>query len=180
MEAAKREALILQFVPMTYRLADRYRLQGFGAGHELEDLAGEGRLALIRAIDDYDPTRGAKLSTHVYNRIRDAIRHYVRDQNGLVKMSRNRWERGDRLTFTPLFDTHMPPANEPSLDGILLHDALSALPVYQQAVIRLHILEGIPLKVLGAQIGRSGSALGVGMHRGLARMRKRLEPLGYG
>ena len=43
-----------------------------------------------------------------------------------------------------------------------------------------HILSEACLKVLGAQIGRSGSALGVGMHRGLARMRRRLAPVWAG
>ena len=45
------------------------RWAGFG-GTTLEDLEQAGFIAMLRAVDSYDPSRGTKFSTHLFQRLR--------------------------------------------------------------------------------------------------------------
>ena len=69
-QAGDREALLklwTQVRRMVYQQAMRWA--GVG-GTTLEDLEQAGFIAMLRAVDSYDPSRGTKFSTHLFQRLR--------------------------------------------------------------------------------------------------------------
>jgi len=52
---------------MVYKQATRWA--GLG-GTTIEDLTQAGFIAVLRAVDSYDPSRGTKFSTHLFQRLR--------------------------------------------------------------------------------------------------------------
>jgi RNA polymerase primary sigma factor len=61
--------------------AARYR----GLGLPMEDLVQEGAIGLLRAIDTYDPGRGAAFSTYAPWPVRSAIRRAVTQRGRLIR-----------------------------------------------------------------------------------------------
>jgi RNA polymerase sigma factor for flagellar operon FliA len=55
---------------------------------EIDDLISAGTVGLIRAIDDFDPSKGAKLETYARYRIRGAILDELRRQDMLSPSTR--------------------------------------------------------------------------------------------
>lgn len=52
---------------MVYKQAARWA--GLG-GTTIEDMTQAGFIAVLRAVDSYDPSRGTKFSTHLFQRLR--------------------------------------------------------------------------------------------------------------
>ena len=76
---AAREELIL----CNLRLVKSIVLQFSGCGLELEDLFSEGEVALIQAVDKFNPSRG-RLATYARHRIRGRIMDYIDKHRTLV------------------------------------------------------------------------------------------------
>ena len=55
---------------------------------DVDDVVNEGVLALMEAIDSYDPTRGAKFETFASLKIRGAIIDYIRKQDWIPRQIR--------------------------------------------------------------------------------------------
>lgn len=77
--AAARDELIL----CNLRLVKSIVLQFSGCGLEPDDLFSEGEVALIKAVDRYEPTRG-RLATYARHRIRGKIMDYIDKYRTLV------------------------------------------------------------------------------------------------
>ncbi len=54
-------------------------------GEPLEDLIQEGFIGLLKAIELYDPSQGAKFSTYATYKIAGCIEHYLRDKSRLIR-----------------------------------------------------------------------------------------------
>lgn len=78
---AARDSLVLQFRPLVQKQARQF----FSGVVPLEDLVQEGFLGLMHAIDQYDPTRGAKLITYATHHIDGHLRHFLRDRVQIIK-----------------------------------------------------------------------------------------------
>jgi len=75
------EALVKANLRLVVFVASRY------AGRaELLDLIQAGNLGLLRAVDNFDPTRGAKFSTYAVWPIREAIRAELRQQTQPIRL----------------------------------------------------------------------------------------------
>lgn len=66
----------------------------------VEDLMQEGSLALVQAIDHYDPNRGMKLSTYVMWWVKQAVRRAAMAQASLVRVPEQVWQRAGELSRT--------------------------------------------------------------------------------
>lgn len=72
---AAREALVKANLRLVVSVASRYADRA-----DILDLIQAGNLGLLRAVENFDPTRGAKFSTYAVWPIRQAIREEVRRQ----------------------------------------------------------------------------------------------------
>lgn len=84
--ACARESLVNAHRPLVEQIVDRF-LPRSGSVRR-EDLVQEGIIGLIKAIDNFDPERGAPLEAYASRLIAGHIQHYLRDRAGLVRRRR--------------------------------------------------------------------------------------------
>jgi RNA polymerase primary sigma factor len=84
-----RRRLIESYMGLVAAIARRHARWGV----PLEDLFQEGALALVQAVDHYDPGKGMRLSTYVTWWVRQAIRRAVMAQIHPVRIPERLWER---------------------------------------------------------------------------------------
>jgi RNA polymerase sigma-B factor len=88
-----RDALIERFMPLARSLARRYR-----RGPEpLEDLEQVASLALLRAVEGFDPTRELAFSSYAVPSIAGALKRHYRDFGWSVRMPRDLQELALRI-----------------------------------------------------------------------------------
>jgi RNA polymerase sigma-B factor len=91
-DAALREALVRRFLPLARHLAARYAGRG-----EREDLEQVAAVALLKAIDRYDPARGMAFSSFAVPTILGELRRYFRDLGWAVRPPRELQELSLRV-----------------------------------------------------------------------------------
>jgi RNA polymerase sporulation-specific sigma factor len=79
-----REQVIEENMGLVYTVVHRF----VGRGCELEDLVQIGSIGLIKAIDHFDTSYDVKFSTYAVPVISGEIKRYLRDSNGMIKVSR--------------------------------------------------------------------------------------------
>ena len=87
--------LIAAYLGMVSALARCYAKRW---GVSPEDLMQEGALALVQAVDHYDPRRGMKLSTYVTWWVKQAVRRAAMAQSRPVRIPERLWERASELS----------------------------------------------------------------------------------
>jgi len=68
-----REKLILMHRPMVFWLAKKFNI----SPQQYPDLIQEGMVALIEAVDRYDPSRNIKFSTFAYYRVKGQMANFL-------------------------------------------------------------------------------------------------------
>jgi RNA polymerase sigma-B factor len=91
-EQAVRDALIERFLPLAMHLARRYP-----SGRESEDVAQVASLALLKAVDRFDPDRGTAFTSFATPTILGEIKRYFRDFGWTVHVPRKLQERMQRV-----------------------------------------------------------------------------------
>lgn len=90
-----RERLIESYLPLVRSLAARYR----GRMESYDDLVQVGAIGLIKAIDRYDLSRGAELTSYAIPTIIGELRRHFRDRAWSLHVPRRLKELSLRLTF---------------------------------------------------------------------------------
>lgn len=88
MEEAVKVAL-----PLCNAIAARFT----GRGIELEDLRQVAAMALVNALNGFDPERGLRFTTYVTPTITGTVRNYIRDRAQLVRTPRGLREQGMQM-----------------------------------------------------------------------------------
>lgn len=83
MVRSARDEMIVSNIPLVHSIANRFR----GRGIEYDDLYQAGCLGLIKAVDNFDESRGFMFSTYAVPVIMGEIKRLFRD-GGAVKVSR--------------------------------------------------------------------------------------------
>jgi RNA polymerase sigma-B factor len=129
-----REAAVERFLPLARSLARRYR----GGGEPLEDLEQVAFLALVRAVDGFDPSRGTAFTSYAVPSIAGAIKRHFRDNGWSVRVPRELQElalRVERLSDQMIAETgHTPTAAQLAERlgaGIELEDVLEAREAFR-------------------------------------------------
>ncbi len=87
-----RDELIRRHMPLAVSLARRYR----SANETQEDLVQVAALALVKAVDRYDPARHASLSSYAVPTILGELKRHFRDRSWAVRPPRDLQERALR------------------------------------------------------------------------------------
>jgi RNA polymerase sigma factor for flagellar operon FliA len=87
-----RDRLVLSLAPMVKAIATR-KIRELPAHCELSDLVSSGLIALMAAIDRFDPTRGASLEQYAWTRVSGEIVDELRRQDWAPRSLR----RNDRM-----------------------------------------------------------------------------------
>ena len=88
-EPRLREQLVTRYLPLSRSLARRFA----SGGEPLEDLEQVAALALVRAVDGFDPARGTAFSSYAVPCIAGAIKRHFRDCGWSVRVPRELQER---------------------------------------------------------------------------------------
>ena len=83
-DLAAREELVVRFMPLARQLAARYR----HAGEQQEDLVQVACLGLLKAVDRYDPGRGAGFTRYAVPTMLGEIKRHFRDKGWSVHVPR--------------------------------------------------------------------------------------------
>lgn len=81
-DRAATHRLITSHLPLVVSVAKKYLKYGI----PLEELVGEGNIALVACVKDFDPSRG-RFATHARLYIRTALRMYVLANHSMVAVS---------------------------------------------------------------------------------------------
>lgn len=92
-DARAREQLVASNMPLVYHIARRYRCRSL----TMEDLAQEGAIGLLCAIDSFDAGEGTRLSTYATLCIRSAIHRAVAQKDRMVRLPTPRLRDRERL-----------------------------------------------------------------------------------
>lgn len=85
----ERERTIEEFMPIIKNLA--YKIsKGFEDNHIIDDLVSAGIMGLLEAMEKYDPSRGIKLNTFSYLRIRGAMIDELRSRDWFPRSARSK------------------------------------------------------------------------------------------
>src|SRR5690242_21123927 len=85
----QRDALVLEHLPRVNYIASRIH-EKLLPTVELDDLISAGVIGLLAAIDNYDPSHGASLTTYANHKIRGAILDSIRGLDGIPAHKRHR------------------------------------------------------------------------------------------
>jgi RNA polymerase sigma-B factor len=80
-----RDWLITRYLPLARHVASRYR----GGSEPIEDLEQVASLALVKAIDRFDPDRGASFSSYAVPTISGELRRHFRDYTWALRVPRD-------------------------------------------------------------------------------------------
>jgi RNA polymerase sigma-B factor len=94
-ERAVRDALITRYLPLAMHLARRYP-----SGREAEDVAQVASLALVKAVERFDPDHGTAFTSFATPTILGEIKRYFRDFGWSVHVPRKLQELVQRVERT--------------------------------------------------------------------------------
>lgn len=150
-----------------------------------EDLEGAGYLALIQAVDRFDPARGVKFTSYAIGKIRGAMLEHLRREDWAPRSVRDAERRGQPVRILELWSLedllyidYEEPGNSLRIGTSLLdpdpgpeervvkqleqeewHDRVASLPDEEREVLwRLYWLE-MPLIAIGREFDLSGQRM---------------------
>lgn len=83
------EALLRQYQPLVYKMAHRACKRSLS-----EDVVQEGRLGLLRAIREFDPSKGVNFSTFAALNIKVRMLKWFQDKEETIRIPRYLFDRG--------------------------------------------------------------------------------------
>ena len=93
-DTALRDELFEGYLPLARAVARKFA----GRGVETEDLEQVAGMALLKALERFEPGRGYRFVTYAVPTITGDVRNYLRDKGGLMRMPRDSRQRLYQLT----------------------------------------------------------------------------------
>lgn len=152
-----REVLILQYRPLVFWFVRRFQV----GRSSFPDLVQEGMMALIEAVDRFDPTKGNRFSTYAYYRIRGHMVNFL--------------QRREARAPVPVEDLELlqdPVEEDPAMDWALtLQDGLASLSCRENAVLDELVVQGKRAKEYAEELRVDVSYVYRVQRRALAKLR---------
>lgn len=93
-DAGLRDQLVEGYLPLARAVARKFA----GRGVEIEDLEQVAAMALLKALDRFEPERGFRFVTYAVPTITGDLRNHLRDRSGLMRMPRDMRQRLYQMT----------------------------------------------------------------------------------
>ncbi|KOG35162.1 SigB/SigF/SigG family RNA polymerase sigma factor [Streptomyces resistomycificus] len=117
---ALRDELVTAWLPMAHRIAGRFR----DRGESIEDLRQVAALGLVKAIDRFEPERGA-FESYAVPTITGEVKRHFRDRMWALRVPRRVQELRNKVRVARRELTQNPGAPEPSSADIAAHTGLT-------------------------------------------------------
>lgn len=88
-DTALRDQLVEGYLPLARAVARKFA----GRGAEVEDLEQVAAIALMKAIERFEPDRGFRFVTYAVPTITGEVRNHLRDKSGMMRMPRDLRQR---------------------------------------------------------------------------------------
>jgi RNA polymerase sigma factor (sigma-70 family) len=159
------------------------------AGLVLDDLIAVGNLALCRAAEEYDPSRGARFFTMAYPRIRGAMFDALRDWSFYSRAYHvQQKQRGHEVPAVASLSGEWAkclPSEEPALESIAnrtlvcerIRQIIDALPERERNVVRWYFFEGVTHREISKRLGVSKTRAYQMHHEVLRKLRRNARVL---
>ncbi|MFH8419119.1 SigB/SigF/SigG family RNA polymerase sigma factor [Streptomyces collinus] len=117
---AVRDELVTLWLPMAHRIAGRFR----DRGESIEDLRQVAALGLVKAIDRFDPSRGA-FESYAVPTITGEVKRHFRDRMWALRVPRRVQELRNKVRVARRELTQNPGSPEPSVADLATHTGLT-------------------------------------------------------
>ncbi|MGW2490965.1 RNA polymerase sigma factor SigF [Streptomyces sp. NPDC001606] len=117
---AVRDELTTAWLPMAHRIASRFR----DRGESVEDLRQVAALGLVKAIDRFDPSRGA-FESYAVPTITGEVKRHFRDRMWALRVPRRVQELRNRVRVARRELTQHPGSPEPTVAALAEHTGLT-------------------------------------------------------
>ncbi|MFD9445421.1 SigB/SigF/SigG family RNA polymerase sigma factor [Streptomyces sp. NPDC060006] len=118
--SALRQEVVCAWMPMTVRLAGRFRHRG----ESFEDLKQVAQLGLVKAVSRFDPSRGTAFPSFAVPTIIGEVKRHFRDELWIVHVPRRVQELRGRVRFAGNEFASLN-GREPSVHEIAAHSGLT-------------------------------------------------------
>ncbi len=156
-DAHARESLVIRFMPLARRLARRYT----NSSLPFEDLNQVANLALVHAVDRFEPAPGRKFESFAIPTILGELRRFFRDTSWSVHVARSDQERSkeirdnvavlERANGRPPTVQQLAQYLELSEEQIL--DGLQVLGAYKASSLEAPVSDDPDATTIGATLG---------------------------
>ncbi|MFD3376377.1 MULTISPECIES: SigB/SigF/SigG family RNA polymerase sigma factor [unclassified Streptomyces] len=117
---AVRDELVTVWLPMAHRIAGRFR----DRGESVEDLRQVAAMGLVKAVDRYDPSRGA-FESYAVPTITGEVKRHFRDRMWALRVPRRVQELRNKVRVARRDLTLNPGSPEPTVAEIAAHTGLT-------------------------------------------------------
>ncbi|MFC9279351.1 SigB/SigF/SigG family RNA polymerase sigma factor [Streptomyces collinus] len=147
-----RDELVTAWLPMAHRIAGRFR----DRGESVEDLRQVAALGLVKAVDRFDPERGA-FESYAVPTITGEVKRHFRDRMWALRVPRRVQELRNRVRVARRELTQNPGTPEPSPAAIAEHTGLTE----EEVAAGMEALESFSTLSLDAELssGEDGYSL---------------------
>ncbi|MCT9144019.1 SigB/SigF/SigG family RNA polymerase sigma factor [Streptomyces violarus] len=115
-----RDELVALWLPMAHRIAGRFR----DRGESLEDLKQVAALGLVKAVDRFDPSRGA-FESYAVPTITGEVKRHFRDRMWALRVPRRVQELRNKVRVARRELTQNPGSPEPSVTDLAARTGLT-------------------------------------------------------
>ncbi|MGW0949290.1 SigB/SigF/SigG family RNA polymerase sigma factor [Streptomyces sp. NPDC002623] len=140
---AVREEIVTAWLPMAHRIAGRFR----DRGEAVEDLRQVAALGLVKAVDRFDPDRGA-FESYAVPTITGEIKRHFRDRMWALRVPRRVQELRNKVRVARRELIQRPGAPEPSAADLAAHTGLTQ----DEVTAGLEALESFSTLSLDAEV----------------------------
>ncbi|MFD6496216.1 SigB/SigF/SigG family RNA polymerase sigma factor [Streptomyces sp. NPDC060188] len=150
---ALRDELVALWLPMAHRIAGRFR----DRGEAMEDLRQVAALGLVKAVDRFDPGRGA-FESYAVPTITGEVKRHFRDRMWALRVPRRVQELRNRVRVARRDLLDRPGTREPTPADLAAHTGLTE----EEVAAGLEALESFSTLSLDAELaaGDDGYSLG--------------------